>query len=85
MPKNSADAIYEMARRLPASDRLRLVEKIAHDLSCGQEGSNNGRYKWTDIGGTATDIMNGEDAQVWVTRSREETDSMRGGPARGGK
>lgn len=79
MQKNGADAIYEMARKLPAADRLRLVERIAHDLSCGQEGSNNGRYKWTDMGGTAADIMDGEDAQEWVNRSREETDA-RGGP-----
>jgi hypothetical protein len=33
----TADDLYEMAQRLPASERLRLVEKIAHHLTLARE------------------------------------------------
>jgi hypothetical protein len=33
MTVNTADDLYELAKQLPVSERLRLVEKIAHDLS----------------------------------------------------
>ena len=33
MALNTADDLYEMAKSLPVTERLRLVEKIAHDLT----------------------------------------------------
>lgn len=33
MAASTAEDLYEMARLLPASERLRLLEKIAHDLT----------------------------------------------------
>lgn len=32
MPASTAEDIYQIAKQLPMSERLRLVEKIAHDL-----------------------------------------------------
>jgi len=41
----TADDLYEMAQRLPASERLRLVEKIAHHLTltCAPEPPESSR------------------------------------------
>lgn len=33
MPANTAEYLYEIAKQLPASERIRLVEKIAHGLA----------------------------------------------------
>lgn len=32
MPASTADDLYEIAKQLPTGERIRLVEKIAHDL-----------------------------------------------------
>ena len=37
MPSLTADDLYEMAQQLPSSERLRLVEKIAHSLALTRE------------------------------------------------
>lgn len=33
MPAATAESLYEIAKQLPASERIRLVEKIAHGLA----------------------------------------------------
>ena len=33
MPEVTAESLYEIAKQLPASERIRLVEKIAHGLA----------------------------------------------------
>ena len=37
MPANTAEYLYEIAKQLPASERIRLVEKIAHGLASPPE------------------------------------------------
>jgi len=72
-----AEEVYEIARRLPVGERLKLVEKIAHDLIPMAEGSSV-RYRWMDIQGIAPNCLE-MDAQEWVSRSREEADRGRSG------
>jgi hypothetical protein len=75
----TADRVYEqLVKNLPATERLRLVEKIVHDLSTGAlEGESGERYDWMDIEGIAPDLLAGEDAQEWVSRTRQESDEHR--------
>ena len=72
-----AEEVYEIARRLPVGERLKLVERIAHDLIPMAEGSRV-RYRWMDIQGIAPNCLE-MDAQEWVSRSREEADRGRSG------
>ncbi len=75
----SVERLYEQSvKRLPAAERLRLVEKIVHDLSAGAaDGEPEERYDWMEIEGIAPDLLAGEDAQEWVSRTRQESDDHR--------
>lgn len=75
MGSEKADEIYELAKRLPVRERLKLLERIAHDLIPTAAGSET-RYRWMDIQGVAPDCLD-IDAQEWISRSREETDRVR--------
>lgn len=55
-------------------DRLRLVERIVHDLA---QAPAEARPTWMDLEGAAADLLDGEDAQAWVSRSRSESDEGR--------
>ncbi|MEJ5253538.1 MAG: hypothetical protein HPY54_13105 [Chthonomonadetes bacterium] len=58
--------VYEQyIKPLSPEQRLKLVEMIAHDLAEAQP-----RYDWVSVRGIAPDLLNGEDAQEWVSRGR---------------
>ncbi len=69
----TADEVYDqVVKGLPAPERLRLVEKIVHELSA-QPAMDNGpapRRRWREIRGLVAYPMCGEDAQEWVSRGR---------------
>ena len=75
----TAEEIYEqVVKPLPATERLRLVEKIVHDLSAppAQSEAPN-RYEWMSLRGVAPNLLEGENAQAWVSRTRREADEQR--------
>lgn len=87
MAAPTVDDIYEqMIKPLPTTDRLRLVEKIVHDLSAADtQDTPSSRYDWITLRGIAPNLLDGEDAQTWVSRTRHEADEQRaqtGRPAR---
>ncbi len=71
-----AEEIYEALPQLPAIERLRLVERIAKDLASDSEAAGE-RYDWSSLAGAAPELLNGEDAQSWVSRTRKEADEER--------
>jgi len=74
----TVDEIYEQVRELPVEQRLRLVERIVHDVSRQVNGEvPQKRRRWRDIRGSAAGLLNGEDAQQWISRSRREDDEKR--------
>ena len=76
MAKLSIEEIYKQhIKPLLVSERLRLIERTAHDL-IGQplEGELSGRHDWMSVRGIAPNLLGGEDAQEWVSRSRREAD-----------
>jgi hypothetical protein len=75
----SVERVYEqLVKGLPACERLRLVGKIVHELSAGAPEDESGkRYDWMEMEGIATDLLAGEDAQQWVSRTRQESDDHR--------
>lgn len=73
----TVEEIYEqIVKRLPAADRLRLVEKIARDLSApaAEPGKSP---EWMSLRGIAPNLLAGADAQEWVSRTRRESDEER--------
>ena len=83
MAFTTIDELYEQAvRPLSLTDQLRLVERIARDLSDASSGEPEQRYDWMSLRGIAPGLLEGEDAQAWVSRCRQEADRHRE-PARG--
>lgn len=76
---NTAEDLYELVRQLPAAERLRLVEKIAHDLhATGLPEPAVGRpFEWTQLAGAAPGLLGGDDAQTWVRETRHASDEAR--------
>lgn len=72
------DEIYEQVMALPESVRLQLVERI-NQHPAPQEGvvEPKRRRLWSEIRGIAPNLMGGEDAQEWVSRTRREGDEHR--------
>ena len=84
MANGKIEEVYELIRRLPAFERLRLVEQIAHELSSSAtEGAEELRFDWSGIAGSAPGLLEGEDAQAWVSRTRREGDERRENELRG--
>lgn len=85
MTLTTAEEIYDQViKPLPAAERLRLVEKIAHDLLAPlAERQSSERYDWMSLRGISPNLL-GEDAQDWVSRSRHEADEDRERQWRGG-
>jgi hypothetical protein len=72
------EQVAALAAQLPPAERLRLVEKIAHDLAGGSAGDEQAkRPTWKSLRGIAPDLLGGEDAQAWVSRTRREADEHR--------
>src|SRR5262245_64504915 len=79
MTLTTTEEIYEqIVKPLPAAERLRLVGKIVYDLSIqATEGTLPERHDWMSLRGVAPDLLDGEDAQTWVSRTRGESDEGR--------
>jgi hypothetical protein len=75
----TAEEIYEQViKPLPAVERLRLVEKVVHDLTVQPDQEEPIRRRcWREIRGIVTYPLCGEDAQEWVSRTRREADEHR--------
>jgi len=72
----TADEVYEqVVKALPEEERRRLAERLARELA--SEPPEAERPDWMSIRGIAPDLLGGEDAQEWVTRTRQESDVMR--------
>ncbi|MDQ3812992.1 MAG: hypothetical protein M3347_03470 [Armatimonadota bacterium] len=85
----TSDEVYErVVKSLPAHEQLRLVEKIVHDLAAtatdptaiktADEAAPG--HDWMVLRGIAPNLLDGEDAQAWVSRTRQESDEARNAP-----
>jgi hypothetical protein len=79
MTLTTTEEIYEqIVKPLPAVERLRLVGKIVYDLSIQAiEGELPKHHDWMSLRGVAPNLLDGEDAQTWVSRTRGESDEDR--------
>ena len=72
------EQVAALAAQLPRTDKLRLVERIAHELAeLPVEGQAAPCADWMSLRGIAPNLLEGEDAQAWVARTRRESDEQR--------
>ena len=66
------------ADALPSDEQLRLIARLAERLAASRAARPaESRPRWEDFAGSVSSPMCGEDAQDWVTRSRQESDERR--------
>ena len=67
MPANTAEYLYEIAKQLPASERIRLVEKIAHGLASPPEPASEPEVAARLTDGLSTRLhLVGQQRRQWV-------------------
>lgn len=72
------EEIYDQhIKPLPMVERLRLIEMTAHDLMTRPSEELSERHDWLSVRGIAPNLLGGEDAQAWVSRTRREADEGR--------
>jgi len=79
MTLTTTEEIYEqIIKPLPAAERLRLIGRIVQDLSVQPIVDQwPERHDWMSLRGIAPNLLQGEDAQTWVSRTRRESDEDR--------
>jgi hypothetical protein len=79
MEKLSVEEIYQQhVQSLSPAERLRLIEITAHELVTPLAKSvSSERHDWIAVRGIAPNLLEGEDAQAWVSRTRSEADESR--------
>jgi hypothetical protein len=68
----TVEQVAALAAQLSPTDRLRLVERIVHDLAALPDMGGSAGRSWREIRGLVAYPMCGEDAQAWVSRTRRE-------------
>jgi len=72
------DQIANEAELLSSDEQLRLIARLAGRLAARPAET---RPRWEDFAGSSPSPLCGENAQDWVTRTREESDRQRGLPS----
>ena len=79
MEKLSIEEIYQQhIKPLSTAERLRLIEITVHELAMPPtETALVERYDWIAARGIAPNLLEGEGAQAWVSRTRRDADESR--------
>lgn len=73
MTLDALQNIREQVNTLSLEDQLRLMAYLADSVRL----AHRPRRKWLDAGGAVPDLLDGEDAQAWVSRTRREDSQHR--------
>ena len=68
--------ITKQTKQLTHSEQLKLIAYLAEQVRL-QRPMFTSRRHWREIAGAASYPLVGEDAQSWVSRSRQESDDER--------
>jgi hypothetical protein len=68
---NNLDRIESQIIKLPVSEQIHLIERIARRVRSVQTKSET-TLNWNDLYGSGKGIWRGDDAQDYVNRAREE-------------
>jgi hypothetical protein len=76
--------VAALAAQLPPADQKKLAEGILQHLaSVAPPVQTPRRRSWREVRGSVSYPLCGEDAQAWVSRSRQESDEQRESQWRG--
>jgi hypothetical protein len=75
--ETSLTAVARLAARLSIAEQRQLAENILQRLASEGDAPPSPRRAWREIRGSVSFPLCGEDAQAWVTRSRQESDGQR--------
>lgn len=75
-PALDADALYEEIRKLPVSEQLRLVSRIAEGVAQNARPPR-ATPRLTDLEGLGAEVWQGIDAAAYVRALRDEWDDRR--------
>jgi hypothetical protein len=70
--------VTELAAQLSAAEQKQLANALLAGLGSARQAANG--LAWSRLRGRMPYPAFGEDAQTWVSRTREETDEHRGRP-----
>ena len=78
MVSSAFEQVVHDADALASDEQLRLIARLAERLATSRVAPPaESRPCWEDFAGSAVAPMCGEDAQNWVTRTRQESDHQR--------
>ena len=69
--------VETLALSLSQAERFRLADRLLNSNAFELTQDRPPPTTWNDIRGLAPDLLHGEDAQEWVTRTRREADESR--------
>jgi hypothetical protein len=68
--------LLQQVEQLTLEERLELIQQVAESLK--KPGAiAHSKPRWSDLKGLAPYPMMGEDAQEWISRTRQEADDHR--------
>lgn len=76
MNMQSVEILFSQAATLSLDDQLLLMARLAKTVRQQRRQVSTAR-KWQEIRGIVKGSMLGEDAQTWVSRTRQEGDQQR--------
>ena len=71
----SIEELLQEARKLAPEEQLQLVASLVSTIR--EQYPTKSSSRWSDLRGTAPYPLAGEDAQEWISRTRQEDDDMR--------
>lgn len=78
---NALKHILEQAQQLSAEEQLSLIAQLAEELK--QRPNPPAHPRWSDLEGAVSYPWVADDAQSWITSSRQEGDAHRDASLRG--
>lgn len=73
---SEVERVLQEAQQLSPRDQLLLVSRLVESVR-ESYGETTPRRRWREIAGAAPDLMQGTDAQEWVSQQRRRADAER--------
>ena len=78
MPSTNIEKIIAETETLLPEEQLRLAAHLIEKARMSYiENKESSRRQWKEVAGIAPKLMQGQDAQEWVSNSRRESDTHR--------
>ncbi|NJL03633.1 MAG: hypothetical protein HC911_01690 [Chloroflexaceae bacterium] len=70
------ETVIQQVAQLPIAEQLQLLARLTERLRQHDTDADPTTYSWMSLRGLVSYPYVGEDAQVWVARSRQEGDRL---------